>query len=113
MEPLLACHVPKVHKDSLAIYCGCVLVERQCVCGQLLELKSIHEKSLHEFGLAHSAGIQADDFHIVISIVFLLVQLTGFGFVPSHWLLAIETASAQGRGDLVTAKIKKRLLVKR
>ena len=46
-EPLLACRVPKVHKDSLAIYCGRVLVERQGVCGQLLELKSVREKSLH------------------------------------------------------------------
>ena len=55
LELLLACCVPKVHKDSLAIYCDCVLVQGQGVCGQLLGLKSIHEKSLHEFGLAPSA----------------------------------------------------------
>ena len=36
LEPLLACCVPKVHKDSLAIYCGHVLVQGQGICGQLL-----------------------------------------------------------------------------
>lgn len=41
LELLLACCVPKVHKDTLAIYCGCVLVQGQGVCGQLLGLKSI------------------------------------------------------------------------
>lgn len=42
-------------QDSLAIYCGHVLVQDQGIYGQLLGLKSSHEKSLHEFGLALSA----------------------------------------------------------
>ena len=38
LEPLLACCVPKVHKDGLAVYRGRVLVQGQGVCGQLLGL---------------------------------------------------------------------------
>lgn len=62
---------------------------------------SIYDKSLHNFGLAHGAVPLADDLHVVISIVFLLVQLTGFGSVLGHWLLAIEGPSP-GEGTLVT-----------
>lgn len=58
-------------------------------------------QSPHILGLAHSTVPQAYDLHVVISIVFLLVQLTGFGSVLGHWLLAATRGSVQGRG-LVT-----------
>lgn len=81
-----------------------MLIQGQGVCGQLLWLKSIYDKSLHKFGLAHGAVPLADDLHVVISIVFLLVQLTGFGSVLGHWLLAIEGPSP-GEGTLVTVSL--------
>ena len=37
-----------------------------------------------KFGLAHRTVPQADDLHIVMGIIFLLVQLTMFGSVPCH-----------------------------
>lgn len=66
LELLLPCCILKVHKHSLAFHCVCVLVQGQGVCGKQLGLKSIHEKSLQEFGLAHSAVPKADDLHFVI-----------------------------------------------
>lgn len=48
LEPLLACRVPKVHKDCLAIHCGCVLVQGQGVRGQLLWLTAFRLRNRDE-----------------------------------------------------------------